>query len=84
MSNVSPELARAIHAAVIGRRDDIVRLLVDLVSVASRPKQRAGHDRDSTSGLTIISGVLPLRTSIRLLAASLAIASRVVTVADAM
>jgi len=35
MSNVTPELAEAIHDAVSSRRDDTIRLLLDLVSVAS-------------------------------------------------
>lgn len=35
MSNVTLEIAKAIHEEVVSRRDDIVRLLVDLVSVAS-------------------------------------------------
>src|SRR5680860_563804 len=35
MTNVTPQLASAIHEAVVSRREDIVRLLVDLVSVPS-------------------------------------------------
>ena len=35
MANVTPKLANDIHEAVAAKRDDIVRLLVDLVSVPS-------------------------------------------------
>lgn len=35
MTNVTPEIARAIHEAVVGRRDAILQLLIDLVSVPS-------------------------------------------------